>query len=95
MPNRFFPIIALVLCLMLLKIAPVRAEAPSAPVPRVPWTTSRVVGSPEPPLPYQLERAYPKLTFAHPLDMGFAPGSRRRFRSLFLGAFLPQSGKKT
>ena len=29
---------------------------------RIAWTTSRVVGSPEPPLPYRTVRAYPKLT---------------------------------
>src|SRR5438874_13321034 len=58
------------------------AAAPSpdgAAVSRVPWTTSRVVGSPEPPPPYQLQRAYPKLKFNHPLEMAFAPGSTRRF----------------
>ena len=47
--------------------------------PRVPWITSRVSGSPEAPPPYQLERVYPKLTFNHPLDIGFAPGCDRRF----------------
>src|SRR5262245_55061570 len=30
---------------------------------RVPWTTSRIVGSPEPPPPYRNERAFPNLQF--------------------------------
>src|SRR5438552_17344737 len=34
---------------------------------RVPWTTSRIKGTPEPPPPYRAERAYPKLTFREPV----------------------------
>src|SRR5258708_1564345 len=30
---------------------------------RMPWTTSRVTGSPEPPSPYRTERIFPKLKF--------------------------------
>lgn len=46
---------------------------------RRPWTTSRIVGSPEPPPPYRLERVYPKLTFDHPLEILRSPGSDRIF----------------
>ncbi len=46
---------------------------------RVPWTTSKVVGSPEPPPPYKTERAFPKLTFNEPLDLTYAPGTNRLF----------------
>ena len=46
---------------------------------RVLWTTSRVVGSPEPPPPYKTERAFPKLNFFEPLDLSAAPGSDRIF----------------
>ncbi len=46
---------------------------------RVPWTTSKVTGSPEPPPPYKTERAFPKLTFEEPLDLTFAPGTNRLF----------------
>ncbi|HKB40745.1 MAG TPA: hypothetical protein VKD72_30245, partial [Gemmataceae bacterium] len=35
---------------------------------RVPWTTSRVKGSPEPPAPYRTEVVFPKLKFFEPLD---------------------------
>jgi putative heme-binding domain-containing protein len=48
---------------------------------RVPWTTSRIRGSPEPPPPYRVERAFPKLTFNNPLLLARAPGINR----LFLG----------
>lgn len=47
---------------------------------RVPWTTSNVKGSPEPPPPYRTEVAFPKLPkFEEPLDMTYAPGTNRLF----------------
>src|SRR5579871_5817615 len=46
---------------------------------RVPWTTSHISGSPEPPLPYVTERAFPNLTFSRCLDLTAAPGSDRLF----------------
>src|SRR5437764_2495691 len=46
---------------------------------RVPWTTSHVKGSPEPPAPYRSEVAFPKLKFFEPLDLANAPGSDRLF----------------
>lgn len=47
---------------------------------RVPWTTSKVIGSPEPPPPYRTELAFPKLPkFEEPLDMTYAPGTNRLF----------------
>jgi uncharacterized repeat protein (TIGR03806 family) len=47
---------------------------------RVPWTTSKVVGSPEPPAPYRTEPAFPKLPkFEEPLDLTYAPGTDRLF----------------
>jgi putative heme-binding domain-containing protein len=53
---------------------------------RVPWTTSRIKGSPEPPPPYRFERVFPKLTFKNPLLITTAPGTDR----LFIGE---QAGK--
>jgi uncharacterized repeat protein (TIGR03806 family) len=44
---------------------------------RVPWTTSRVKGSPEPPEPYRTEPAFARLKFDEPLDMAQMPGSNR------------------
>jgi uncharacterized repeat protein (TIGR03806 family) len=46
---------------------------------RVPWLTSNVKGSPEPPPPYRTERAFPKLKFNEPLDLTYAPGTHRLF----------------
>ena len=46
---------------------------------RVPWTTSRIKGSPEPPPPYRTENAFPKLKFNEPLDMAAAPQADRLF----------------
>lgn len=41
------------------------------------WTSSRIVGSPEPPAPYRVERRFPKLEFKNPLEMVAEPGSDR------------------
>jgi putative heme-binding domain-containing protein len=46
---------------------------------RVPWTTSRVVGSPEPPPPFKVVRAFPNLKFDHPLLIARPPGGNRLF----------------
>src|SRR5262249_41702248 len=46
---------------------------------RTPWTTSKITGTPEPPHPYRIVRAYPKLHFRNPLWMGRAPGMNRFF----------------
>ncbi len=47
--------------------------------PRVAWTKSRIAGSPDPPHPYRIERAFPRLTFKNPLHMTRAPGIDRFF----------------
>jgi putative heme-binding domain-containing protein len=52
----------------------------------IPWTSSRIHGSPEPPPPFRVERVFPKLTFKNPLLLARAPGTTR----LFLGE---QAGK--
>lgn len=36
---------------------------------RVPWTSSKITGSPEPPPPYVAETVWPHITFNRPLDM--------------------------
>src|SRR5262245_24297227 len=50
---------------------------PSGLEKRVPWTTSRVRGSPEPPSPYRTEIAFAKLKFDEPLDMERIAGTDR------------------
>ncbi len=44
---------------------------------RTPWTTSRVVGSPEPPPPFKVVRAFPNLKFQHPLLIARYPEGNR------------------
>jgi len=41
--------------------------------------TSRVVGSPDPPPPYQVRRAYPKLDITWPMAVRAEPGTRRLY----------------
>jgi putative heme-binding domain-containing protein len=60
--------------------APVEAQKkenlkPFGIAKRVPWTTSKMVGSPEPPVPYLVERAFPKLQFKNPVEMVAVPGT--------------------
>lgn len=44
---------------------------------RIPWTTSKVKGSPEPPAPYRSEVAFPKLKFFEPLELTPVPWQNR------------------
>src|SRR6516162_10161909 len=62
-------------------------EAPAQPQEpaRVPWTTSRIHGSPEPPPPYRLERVFEKLSFQKLTHMAAAPGTKRLFVTTELG----------
>lgn len=46
---------------------------------RVPWTTSKIQGTPEPPSPYRTENAFPKLKFFEPLVLDRLPGTDRMF----------------
>src|SRR5690348_12550283 len=46
---------------------------------RVPWTTSKFRGSPDPPLPYRAARVFPKLHFKNPTVLTNAPGTDRFF----------------
>lgn len=41
------------------------------------WTTSRIVGSPNPPAPYRVEVAFPRLNFKNPVEMMPEPGADR------------------
>jgi putative heme-binding domain-containing protein len=61
---------------LLALLAPV-CESPLLAQQRVPWTTSHIHGTPEPPPPYVLERLYPKLAFNRPLDITPLPGTNR------------------
>jgi uncharacterized repeat protein (TIGR03806 family) len=53
-----------------------KAQAPTK-ARRVPWTTSKISGTPDPPLPYSAEAVFPKLRFDRPVLVTFQPGTRR------------------
>ena len=55
------------------------AEKPFGLERRIPWNDSRVVGSPDPLLPYKVVRAFPKLTIKQPLSITPEPGTDRLF----------------
>lgn len=59
--------------------APTTAEPQPPPgiEKRIPLTTSRILGSPEPPSPYVIERLFPKLAFSNAVDLAQLPGSDR------------------
>ncbi|MFO0844859.1 MAG: PQQ-dependent sugar dehydrogenase [Gemmataceae bacterium] len=65
--------------LALLAVRPAVGTADKAGPKRPLWTTSKVKGSPEPPPPYRLEVAFPKVKFFEPLEMTAAPGTDRLF----------------
>jgi putative heme-binding domain-containing protein len=48
-------------------------------VVRTAWTTSRVMGSPDPAPPFKIVRAFPNLNFEQPLLLARCPGSDRLF----------------
>ncbi len=45
-------------------------------ISRIPWTTSRIVGSPEPPLPYTTEPYLPGVPMPNPVFVTAEPGTR-------------------
>jgi putative heme-binding domain-containing protein len=66
-----------VLALPLLLVPGFAADA--AKVGRTPLSTSHVTGSPDPPPPFKVVRAFPNLKFEHPLLLARAPGMDRLF----------------
>src|SRR5688500_13640478 len=56
-----------------------RATTDAVAPTRKPWTTSRVVGSPDPPPPYRAADAFPNLRFEKPVHVTHAPGGDRLF----------------
>lgn len=68
---------ALLLCVAQVSItAFTTAAEPVGLEKRVLWTTSKVVGTPDPPSPFHTELAFPKLTFNEPLALATVPGSK-------------------
>lgn len=65
------------LAVVLLSALIVRGDepAPQPPKSRTFWTTSRLIGSPEPPLPYTVEKQFPQLELNSPMYVVSEPGS--------------------
>jgi glucose/arabinose dehydrogenase len=58
----------LAICLVLIRPLIHAAEEPPYGLDhRIPWTTSRVVGSPDPPLPYSVEKTFTKIKWQSPI----------------------------
>ena len=68
-------------CLLVLLAASV-TQADEPPVGldhRIPWTTSRVIGSPEPPLPYTVEKVFTNIAWQQPIFITAEPQTDRLF----------------
>lgn len=61
--------------LLILQQVAVVSVGHAADRPRIPWTESRLKGSPDPPLPYRVARAYEKLPLFAPVYLRPEPGS--------------------
>ncbi len=57
-------------------LAAAAEDAPFGLEKRIPWTTSRVIGSPDMPPPYRPLRVLPKITFSKPLWANAEPGTK-------------------
>src|SRR5262245_28419773 len=83
MKHTILPMLCLIVAIMLagslVSGGAQEAKAPRGIQQRIPWTTSRISGSPEPPPPYKVARSFPRLTFKNPLLLARAPGVGRFF----------------
>ena len=92
--GRFRKLLWLQAAALALAIAPhaligIERDKPIAPYgleKRTAWTTSRVVGSPDPAPPLRAVRAFAKLSFANPLYIIAEPGGERLTRFTSIGS---------
>src|SRR5438270_3973231 len=56
---------------------PTQGEAPYGLPKRIPWDNSRLSGSPEPPLPYTVEKTYTRHSWRSPIYVAGEPGTDR------------------
>src|ERR1044071_9576949 len=54
-------------------------EAPFGLDHRIPWTASRLIGSPDPPLPYSVEKTFTNIQWQQPIFITPEPGTDRLF----------------
>src|SRR5882724_72639 len=72
--------ISLICCRPVLGGDTAKKAGPSRPFgidKRVPWNSSKIIGTPEPPPPYRTAQVFSKLKFSEPLAMASVPGSNR------------------
>ena len=70
----------IILLSVLLEIATLQAQEKTGKSPitkRIPWETSTITGTPEPPPPYVLQRVHKQLEFSQPVEMVTFPDQNR------------------
>jgi glucose/arabinose dehydrogenase len=67
------------LVIALSSAVPAFAVEPLTPADRILWTESKVVGSPEPPTPYQTKQVFEQLKLAQPIYLVAEPGTNNYF----------------
>jgi len=72
---------------------PSAPERPYGLEKRIPWTSSKVIGSPEPPLPFTLQRAIPQLKFNVAITVVPEPGAQRLVLLQYDGKLFAISGQ--
>ena len=65
-----YPLILILVYFVALPVSGTAAE-------REPWTASRMIGSPDPPKPFSIERVYPSLQFNQPVELMAVPGTNK------------------
>lgn len=78
-PMPFAKFFSIVVSLGLILLSGKAKAEPGQTAKRLAWTTSRVKGRPDPPLPYRAERVFPHLGFQQPTVLTSAPGTERLF----------------
>ena len=78
-PAGFVLLVFMVLIGELCSLRSAEEQQPFGIDHRIPWTTSRVIGSPDPPLPYTVERVFTNLTWKEPVFVTPEPGTKRIF----------------
>ncbi|MDB5352060.1 MAG: putative heme-binding protein [Planctomycetota bacterium] len=76
MPARYAAPLATLLLSLCAGFA-VADDKPIGPKPRTPWSSSRLVGSPDPPSPYTVEKTFTKQTWKAPIYLAEEPGTDR------------------
>ena len=73
-PNLIFGLSLLLLAALSASTA-AEDEAPFGLDRRIPWTTSRVIGSPDPPLPFTVEKTFTNIQWRGPIFVAPEPGT--------------------